>query len=201
LQPTDASTSEGVHIKKTIIAAFISIESADERAGPSDIGTKTKTSNEKKRRYTMALFRSQPHSTPSNAFIDFQIIDVKVVDPTAMDPDAAVFMLKPGQPFTFVVKVTGTGSLWTGLNIASAATWQTKFYANALGIDVQGEKNFSTAPGALTPDTNPNTYRVELPVPGGLTTEGVYELGALVRLPATGINGSADEYHIDVAAN
>ncbi|HXD08421.1 MAG TPA: hypothetical protein VN653_00060 [Anaerolineales bacterium] len=145
----------------------------------------------------MTLFRSQPHATP---FIDFQIVDLKVVDPAAADPNAPVFILKPSQPFKFVVKVVGTGSIWTGMNVAAAATWQTKFYANALGIDVAGEKNFAVAPGALTPDGAPNTYKVELSVPAGLTTEGVYELGALVRLPGNGINGSADEYHIDVAA-
>ena len=81
----------------------------------------------------MTLFRSQPHATP---FIDFQIVDLKVVDPAAADPNAPVFILKPSQPFKFVVKVVGTGSIWTGMNVAAAATWQTKFYANALGIDV-----------------------------------------------------------------
>ncbi|HLO13248.1 MAG TPA: hypothetical protein VK206_00350 [Anaerolineales bacterium] len=148
----------------------------------------------------MTLFRSQPHSTPPSALIDFQIIDLKVVDP-AVDPNAPVYMLRPAQPFTFVVKVMGTGSLWTGMSMATLATWQAKFFANALGIDVAGEQNFSAATGALTPDGAPNTYKIELNVPGGLTTEGVYELGALVRLPATGVNGSADEYHIDIAAN
>lgn len=148
----------------------------------------------------MTQFRSQPHTIPANPFVDFQIVDFKVVDPSAADPDAAVVNLRLGQPFTFVVKVMGTGSIWTGMSMDTAPTWQTRFYANALGIDVLGESNFGPIIGALTPNGAPNIYEVRLNVPGGINTEGVYELGALVRLPANGVNGSADEYHIDVAA-
>jgi hypothetical protein len=146
--------------------------------------------------------KSQPHNIPPalpNSVVDFEVVDFKVVDPLG-DPNAPIFSLRPGQAFRFVLKVKGTGSVWTGSNLAANPTWETKFFADALARDVAGEIAYPPVTRALTLDTPPNTYRVELDVPTGIATDGVYEVGALVRLPGNSINGFADEYHLDVAA-
>lgn len=144
--------------------------------------------------------KSRPHNIPPtapNSLVDFEVVDFKVVD-HLVDLNAPIFTLTLGQPFTFVLKVKGTGSIWTGSNLPANATWQARFFADALANDVAGELDFGPVIGALTLDTPPNIYRIQFTVAGGITTEGVYELGALVRLPANGINGFASEYHIDV---
>lgn len=127
-----------------------------------------------------------------------EVVDFKVTDPAAADPNAPVHMLYTHQPFkmTLTLKVTGT---WKGLFTGPANLWATNFYANALGIDVLGELKWGPAAAALPAPVAADTYEVSYTVGAGIGTQGIYEFGAVTRLPGQAINGHCSEYDVEFA--
>lgn len=128
-------------------------------------------------------------------YLVVEAVDFKVTDPAAADPNMPVRMLYTKQPFQmhFTVRVAGyfTPSLVN-------EPWETRFYADSLGVDVQGEVKWSP-PNATLPKFNGDIYEITHTVTAGLATPGIYEFGAVTRLPKHAINAYIEGYHLEVA--
>lgn len=134
-------------------------------------------------------------------YLVLEAVDFKVTDPTAADPNAPVRMLWVNQPFTmhFVIKLSG---IWKDLfnSKEEDEKWETKFYADSIGVDVSGEKHWYPEKTYLPDPIAPDTFDLTFSVQQGLPNDGLYELGAYTRLPGKFINAYIEGYHIEVAA-
>ena len=128
-------------------------------------------------------------------YLVVEAVDFRLTDPMAADPNAPVRMLYTNQPFKmhFTLKVAGyfTPSLINEL-------WETRFYADSLGVDVEGEVKWSP-PNAPLPKVSGDTFELTYTVSKGLMTPGIYEFGAVTRLPKHAINAYIEGYHAEVA--
>jgi hypothetical protein len=135
-------------------------------------------------------------------YVKLEAVEFKVTNPTAADPTAPVRMLFINQRFTmhFIVKLSG---IWRGLFNGSDEAWETHFYADSLGVDVAGELRWDPAraplPTHIAFDDDSDTYDLNYTVLNGLPTEGLYELGAMTRLPGMLVNAFVEGYHIEIA--
>ena len=130
-------------------------------------------------------------------YLHIEVADFKVTDPTAPDPNAPVRMLYAGKPFKITLTLGVTG-YFTPVFTGKDELWATDFYADSLGVDVAGERKWHPAPAAL-PAISGNTYEISYTVQAGLTTPGIYEFGAITRLPKLGVNAYVEGYHVEVA--
>ena len=140
-------------------------------------------------------------------YVKLEALGFKVTDPLATDPTAPTRMFFINKPFTmhFTVKLTG---LWRDHFNESDPTvannlWELHFYADSIGVDVKGELHWDPAraplPKPISSDANSDTYDLTYTVMNGLPKEGLYELGALIRLPSEFMNAYVEGYHIEVA--
>lgn len=130
-------------------------------------------------------------------YLHIEVLNFKVTDPTAPDPNAPVRMLYAGKPFKIVFRLAVTG-YFTPVFTGKDELWATDFYADSLGIDVAGELKWHPAPSAL-PLVTGNTFEITHTVPLGLAVPGIYEFGAITRLPKLGVNAYVEGYHVEVA--
>ena len=132
-------------------------------------------------------------------YLVLEALDFKVTDPAAPDPNAPARMFFVNQPFTMhlIVKLTG---IWKKRFVGADELWDTNFYADSIGVDVGGELHWDPAPVALPVPIAPDTYDLTYTVQNGLPLEGLYELGAITRLPSMLVNAYVEGYHIEIAA-
>ena len=123
-----------------------------------------------------------------------EVLGFKVTDPTAVDPDAPARMLYVNKPFQIVLTLRIDGYL----DNLAGLDWATDFYADSLGVDVVGERRWHPAHAAL-PKIGDHVYEVVCNVPAGLPAQGLYEFGAVTRLPSKGFNAYVEGYHVEIA--
>ena len=128
-------------------------------------------------------------------YLQIEAVDFKVTDPAAADPNVPVRMLYTNQPFKmhFTLRVVG-------YFVPSLVNekWETRFYADSLGVDVRGEVKWNP-PDAELPRVIGDTFEISHTVNAGLATPGIYEFGAVTRLPRHAINAYIEGYHLEVA--
>jgi hypothetical protein len=131
-------------------------------------------------------------------YVKLEAVEFKITDPTAADPTAPVSMLFTDQTFTmhFVIKLTG---IWKSLFNGADEKWETHFYADAIGIDVEGELRWTPVPAPLPTPKPADTYDLTYTLVNGIATEGIYEFGAITRLPAMLVNAYIEGYHVEIA--
>ena len=128
-------------------------------------------------------------------YLEIEAVDFKVTDPAATDPNLPVRMLYANQPFKMHFTLRLTGYFVPSL---VNEKWETRFYADSLGVDVQGEVKWSPLDTQL-PRLNGDIFEITHTVTAGLATPGIYEFGAVTRLPRHAINAFVEGYHLEVA--
>jgi len=114
-----------------------------------------------------------------------------VVEPAGADTPAEIIPLNA--PFDVRVDFDGTGGAWQALENAGAA-FEVKFYAEGIGFAAQ-ELDLGTELGNLAA----GPYTVSHSV-AGISTEGVYRLGCLIRIsPPSNVVGFEENLLISVS--
>lgn len=115
-----------------------------------------------------------------------------VVEPVGAVTPAEIIPLNA--PFEVRVEFDGTGGAWRALENAAAA-YEVKFYAEGIGLNAL-ELDLGTVNGNL--GTGP--YLAAYNVAGGISTEGVYRLGCLIRIsPPSNVVGFQENLIISVS--
>jgi hypothetical protein len=130
--------------------------------------------------------------TTQGGAVNWTINSFYVVEPAGADAPAEIIPLSA--PFEVKVEFDGSGGAWQALENA-AASYEVKFYAEGIGFNAP-ELDLGTVVGTL----GSGPYTAPLTVALGISTEGVYRLGCLIRIsPPSNVVGFNENLLISVS--
>jgi hypothetical protein len=117
-------------------------------------------------------------------------------DPAALTPSE---ILPLNTAFELKVEFNGSGGGWNALEILGGV-YTVDFYAEGIGLNAP-EIDLGQVNGNLGP-VGGGPYTATLNVTSGLTVEGIYRLGCIIKIvPDSGIVGFQEDLLITIAKN
>jgi hypothetical protein len=165
------------------------IESADERAGPSDIGATNNQTLEQKRERIFSMAGQIGTGT-------FDVNTLVVTEPGAADAPSNIIPV--GGDFDISLTFTGTGTPFKGFENLGTA-YNVSYYLEGIGANA-AEIDLGSMSGNLVPGQG--TYQgaaTRLSILANALTPGVYRAAGLVTFPGVpGMTGFVEDLLIQV---